>query len=303
MTKHLIIFFVLFFTSLINAQTIFLPNIGTKWHYAFGNHVTFNTTNHKIEYIADSISILTGETIKKLISTKIYANDNSSNNKKILIKQRNDSIWFKHFATNSWQLLYNFNALVGQGWTFSVMSGTFVNTHTVTVNSVYTATINSQNLKALNVTCKYGTSTYTTTIYERIGAMVFLFNTVDYYPSFVIDGAYVNDLLCYEDSTFGLKQFTAYPCDYSYYVGLNERGLVTNNISVFPNPATDILNLESNVELIENSQIKIIDVLGQKVFESQYKNKIDISELKKGIYFLQVFDKEKLILTEKIIKE
>ncbi|MBL7913011.1 MAG: T9SS type A sorting domain-containing protein [Bacteroidia bacterium] len=300
--------FVFLFLSLIiklASQTVFLPNIGTKWHYSFGNFTNGNTTNRKIEYISDSISSSTGERIQKLLAAKVTANDNSAINRKVFIKQRNDSVWFLHYATNnSWQLLFDYNATAAQSWTYSIMSGNFVNTHTVIVNSVSTINLNSQNLKKLNVTCKYGPQTYTTTILERIGAMVFLFNSVDYNPAYIIDGAYVKDLLCYEDSTFGLKQFTANSCDYSYYVGLNETIASKPEFNVYPNPSTSILNIQINDQISELVKgVKIKDVSGRVVLTSLSTNQIDIKGLNSGIYFISLYDKEKLIVTKKIVKE
>ena len=71
---------------------------------------------------------------------------------------------------------------------------------------------------------------------------------------------------------------------------------------IYPNPTTGILNIE-----VENgSRIKVINVLGELVKEEELKSikeSIDISNLKNGIYFLQVFDRDKLIATTKIIKE
>jgi len=94
------------FIGQLKAQTVFLPNIGTKWHYLFKNFVNGNEKNNTIEYVADSISIVTGEKIKKLIATKLASNDLGSLNKNVLIKQRNDSVWFSHAETNNtWQLL------------------------------------------------------------------------------------------------------------------------------------------------------------------------------------------------------
>ena len=285
-----------------------MPNIGTKWHYSFKNYLG-NEINRKIEYVSDSISTITGEKIKKLLTTKLYYNLSGSN-QNVFIKQKNDSVWFKHFQTgNSWQLLYDFNATASQSWTYSVLSGTFVNTHTVTVNSVGTITLNSQSLKALYVTCNYGPFTYTATICERMGCMGFLFNSVAYVPQVVIDGDFQGIFLCYEDSTFGLKQFTNKPCNYSSYVGLREDGSAQALLNIYPNPTNGILNIElENVNAISTSSItnlhlKITNTLGQIVLEAKLEKTLNISSLNNGIYFLQLFDKGNLIGTEKILKE
>ncbi|MCC6837262.1 MAG: T9SS type A sorting domain-containing protein [Bacteroidia bacterium] len=80
-------------------------------------------------------------------------------------------------------------------------------------------------------------------------------------------------------------------------VGINEHE--TAFFSVYPNPANDVLhvNLSDNRE----TAIQMFDVLGKQVFiketNGQSQDKIDLSFLPKGIYFLRINNK-----TEKIIK-
>lgn len=74
------------------------------------------------------------------------------------------------------------------------------------------------------------------------------------------------------------------------------------SIITYPNPTKDVLNIENDF-LFENTQLKITDLLGRIVYETELTKQINIKELKPGIYFLQVYDKEKLMAIEKIIKE
>ena len=76
---------------------------------------------------------------------------------------------------------------------------------------------------------------------------------------------------------------------------------IGNTINVYPNPARDILNIDA--QDLENSNIKIADLFGRTILELHGSQQINIKDLKPGIYFLQVFNKEKLIAVEKIIKE
>jgi hypothetical protein len=85
-------------------------------------------------------------------------------------------------------------------------------------------------------------------------------------------------------------------------LGVDELKNKAEDLKIYPNPTNGILNLE-----VENgSRIKVINVLGELVKEEELKSikqDIDISNLKNGIYFLQVFDKESLIGITKIVKE
>ncbi|MCX6146582.1 MAG: T9SS type A sorting domain-containing protein [Candidatus Kapabacteria bacterium] len=64
----------------------------------------------------------------------------------------------------------------------------------------------------------------------------------------------------------------------------NDNKLVENNNYIFPNPATDYIHL--NIETYSSS-IQIFNPLGTKVFESEYKDKINVSNLTSGIYFIK----------------
>ena len=56
---------------------------------------------------------------------------------------------------------------------------------------------------------------------------------------------------------------------------------------IYPNPVSDYLNI--NISEIE--KVEIYSVLGIKLIESEYKNKIDVSGLAPGMYFVRVGDK------------
>lgn len=71
-------------------------------------------------------------------------------------------------------------------------------------------------------------------------------------------------------------------------------------ISIFPNPANTEINivLPSN----DNTQIEITNAIGQLIIKDQNKNKIDISNLKNGLYFISVKHNQQTH-TQKIIKQ
>ncbi len=74
-------------------------------------------------------------------------------------------------------------------------------------------------------------------------------------------------------------------------------------VSCYPNPATDVLNVESNTYPV--SGIRIYNVLGEIVYESAAKlNKtmIDIHTLDKGIYSIEFTANQKICLT-RLVKE
>lgn len=71
------------------------------------------------------------------------------------------------------------------------------------------------------------------------------------------------------------------------------------DISIYPNPTSDIVFIEGNY-----SQLKVVvyDILGKQVMNKPITNSIDISQLEKGVYILQLSDGAKLT-TKRIIKK
>ena len=70
------------------------------------------------------------------------------------------------------------------------------------------------------------------------------------------------------------------------------------DISIYPNPTSDIVYVEGNY-----SQLKAVvyDILGKQVMNKPITNHIDISQLDKGVYILKLSDGVKLT-TQRILK-
>ncbi len=78
---------------------------------------------------------------------------------------------------------------------------------------------------------------------------------------------------------------------------VSTKDIVSNLISIFPNPTTDIINLE-NESTQSNYTIKIVDVRGNIIFSSDiHKNEsIDVSQYAEGIYYLNLIGNDGQIL-------
>lgn len=68
-----------------------------------------------------------------------------------------------------------------------------------------------------------------------------------------------------------------------------ESELKINTIQIYPNPTSEILIINSDHEF---NSIVIYNTLGQKVYETAYQNKIDISALKEGLYYISLIKNE-----------
>ena len=65
-----------------------------------------------------------------------------------------------------------------------------------------------------------------------------------------------------------------------------------NNINIYPNPANDHITIDfGNLDNVEGWNIKIINILGQEVLSQPMNtDKINVSELSKGVYIIRISD-------------
>ncbi|HEX7412678.1 MAG TPA: T9SS type A sorting domain-containing protein [Bacteroidia bacterium] len=95
---------------------------------------------------------------------------------------------------------------------------------------------------------------------------------------------YIDDVSVIDVATIGIKQET----------------IANYQLSVYPNPTNDILQVVCN---LENAELTITDVLGNVLMQQKMETKttsIDVSNLSESIYFIQVKTKEG-VLTKKIV--
>ena len=65
-----------------------------------------------------------------------------------------------------------------------------------------------------------------------------------------------------------------------------------SNINIYPNPANDQITIDfGNLDNVEDWNIKIINILGQEVLSQPMNtDKINVSELSKGVYIIRISD-------------
>jgi hypothetical protein len=83
---------------------------------------------------------------------------------------------------------------------------------------------------------------------------------------------------------------------------LNNENFSKSNFAVYPNPATDVINI-SNVNNLEITKSTISDVNGRIVKQiSSSLNAINVGDLSAGVYFLNVTTTEGVGIT-KFVKQ
>jgi hypothetical protein len=75
----------------------------------------------------------------------------------------------------------------------------------------------------------------------------------------------------------------------------------TNNITIYPNPTSNVINLQlpQNISI---GNIQLYNALGSIVASYPIKEQIDVSNLRNGIYYLQLISKDQLYFQKVIIE-
>ena len=119
-------------------------------------------------------------------------------------------------------------------------------------------------------------------------------------PFFLNDPCYawvisVDDYCC-ENEWDSICQLTYDYCDSSWVGPIPTRITLEEVLMVYPNPTSDKLNINKNVD------INVYNYIGDMVISKQNVNFLDLSKLSAGVYMLEMQYKNKLI-TKQIIKK
>ncbi len=79
--------------------------------------------------------------------------------------------------------------------------------------------------------------------------------------------------------------------------------LATKTIKLFPNPTTDVLNIETNS--FEGTSIQVVDLMGKVLLEKTLdseREQINLQDYPSGIYLVKWQDSEGMITTKKVIR-
>ncbi|PBQ33377.1 hypothetical protein CNR22_16855 [Sphingobacteriaceae bacterium] len=294
MRIFIFLFFCVLFCKDLLAQVVFCPP-GAEWHYNFAMNST-QIENEHIKYVRDTV--IGQSTVKLLAHTRFYHNCSTpQGNQYTMLRQNGDTIFFKNFASqNTWQILYNFACQPGQSWqtTFKTADGMSVVTSSYMVSAVTTVTVNNLSLKKMNL----GNNQVT----ERLGCDKFLFMLSN--PAGCSTGLFAGNL-CYSDSSLGLVQYSNLSCYNDGVTGI--KGMDFQLFKVYPNPVNDFISVEDMDSELSNADYSFClkDIFGHSLMEdiSLSESRINVSALPKGIYFLHIFKNERLISTQKILKD
>lgn len=160
---------------------------------------------------------------------------------------------------------------------------------------IYVGGVSSDNLNDEN---------FVTIKYDSLGNEIW----VGRYKSGAFNSDYANSIsldkygnIYLSGTTYGFNSSGMTTIKYSNNVGIRE----TKNdymLNVYPNPTNSVLNIIGEQNQLQNATISITNYLGQSALSIPFSNKIDLSQLSSGMYFLTVQDKERK-RTVKVIKQ
>lgn len=288
--KNVILTLILFVSNYCLAQNWGENN--AVWHYEQINiEPPFNDDFIKFSTIGDTIIL--GETSKIILEERITSNDTIA--KEIFMKSDSNQVYLFDSSSNSFKLIYDFNALTGDTIEVFCPERFGDSTITIVVDSVSTININGNILGVQHVSQTAMAYYYMSgIIIENIGWTGFMFPL-----STLADPPYGGELRCFQNDLIGLYKPSVVDCD--YITGIESINN-SNNISIYPNPANDVINVSVAKELdLKNVALTLVDISGRTVLTQTIKSTettVDINYLQKGVYLLKIGEQ-----TTKLIKQ
>lgn len=267
------------FTSEVYSQN-FAP-IGATWHYEISENSPASNYS-KWEVVSDSIIL--GQSTRRIEHT---VGSNGMVHEEFMLVYENSSIVYKyHSISNSFTILYDFNAVAGDTWITKFDTCEVL----ISVDSTSMTLINGFNLKVLHIS-----NGYMETITEKIGNSQRPLQNVDWNCfNSPVDGAYYHGLRCYSDNIIGSYSTGVSATCTSISISVIEKTENDNSLSIFPNPANQTLNIKHNSS---RGQLMLYSLTGEIILTQQLiskSTKIDVSNYTKGIYFYTISNSNKL---------
>ena len=77
--------------------------------------------------------------------------------------------------------------------------------------------------------------------------------------------------------------------------------ITTDNATIYPNPFSNIIRINSDAD---NIHVSVVNIIGQEVYTGAYQSGgIDLSNLNQGMYVIQASSNGKIISTTKLLKQ
>lgn len=315
MKRYIFIIFVSLFSINVTGQ-VWIDS-GAVWHYDFLN--VGNWGFYKYEYFQDTL--IQGKNCQKIRGSS-YAFTHDQYNNIILFSHNQFSNNYTYvsgdtvFYLNNGEFftLFNFGASVGDSWIVSTTNpyGVCDDTSRIVVIDTGKMTLNSVQYRFIKVqptsNSPWGLFGTYAERFGNIDSTFLCFQSL--FPGPIqcdsLSGTIEWDRIifkCFKDSSFTMYNPSGQDCEYYLtHLGISEPN--TNDLLYYPNPTSGLFNIENSYPCDKYVEIYNYQGLLTRSFTlTSTANRIDISDLKSGMYFLRFKSSTKDNCIIKIIKE
>lgn len=293
--KTLILFLFMCFSIILTAQDF--GQVGAEWYYngydkGFG--FLFDSTKGFQKITATKDTFYQGKNVRKFEFYTVNGMQNTVDSGTIAFcYQSNDTVYQFNHSSNTFKIKLIFN--LNKRDTLKLFSFTGLSEIEYYVDTVYSVLTDGEMLKHYKLIKTQSPFDAERTLIDKIGIYEH-FNLEDYGA---ISGFDTRNIRCYSDSLIDTNYFS-FPCDYVEYTNIPENAL-SQKITLYPNPVTTTLTIQSHE--IELQNVTILTLEGKELPTPIHnRNKLSVTELPCGIYFLKIETKQGTIV-KNFIKE
>jgi hypothetical protein len=301
--KKIVLIFTLVFFGLIAKSQVW-GDFGSTWHYSYWNIGEGGFI--KIQFSGDTV--IQNRNCQKLEFMKyrffsipnagmIFAGTIPINTEFTSVS--GDTVFY--LVKNNFRILYNFNAQVGDSWDLGVDTNDnfMCSKSIVVVDSIGTMLINNKTFRWLYLRSVDSSSVVLNgKVIEGIGSVnEFLFPVIHNCNPAICPEIDNMQFLCFGSENMGIYNPLNSICE--PYLGVETNSF--DEINIYPNPATDFLQIEN---ISDKTIISIFSMDGkiQKSITLSDNGIVNINDLAEGIYIIKL-QTEKGVIYRKFIKQ
>ena len=211
-----------------------------------------------------------------------------------ILYEEGDRVFAYNEEADSFRILYDFNLVAGDTLIFEG-DPNGAGDGMVLIDSITYIQVGSLNLRVQHITHLSFYVVWGDKIIERIGSTSCL------YPQDGVCDPHTGGLRCYEDPEIGLINFQnpERPCDF-----ISSLSTVSDfkTIKVYPNPASNILHIETDQVI---NKISLFNILSVQYYSSISINntiaELNTKDLPQGIYYLQILTSDNQLWIKPIL--
>lgn len=258
---------------------ILFPFVGSEWYYEITN-LNGSITYQHLEYAADT-TVNNKDVVIIIRTNTLYDKDVHTEVTKEYLYEENNVVYWWNKELNSFTILYDLGAQVGDEWNIHVGTETI----TMHVNSVEQYVYEGTTYRLLHVSDAEGL--FSGEIMSGVGHLT------SFFPERLMtqSKAYrVEGIRCYWREGELVFKYGDNDCDEvyeQYHHGLDEMDDAA--FAVYPNPTDGIITISG----LQSGAYRITNIVGQAVLTGSIDDdnqQIDVSALPKGMYFITVGD-------------